>query len=97
VFITIEENISDAGGASGRGSQDGYALADYTGEGITPASGVVAILRVKDDLRRGRDNRKALVDALLVQEILSSVIHYFAAALSDEERQNIIDLMSMPS
>ena len=54
---------------------------------------MAAVLRVEDDLRRDRENREALVDALLVQEILSSVIHYFAAALSEDERQVIIDLI----
>jgi hypothetical protein len=54
---------------------------------------VAAILQVEEDLRRDRENRETLVDALLVQEILSSVIHYFAAALSEDERQAIINLI----
>ena len=82
-----------AGGASGGGSRDSTALASYTGGGDAPGTGVTAILRVEDDLRKDRENREALVDALLVQEILSSVIHYFAAALSEDERQAIIDLI----
>jgi hypothetical protein len=60
----------------------------------TSLSGVEAILKVKDDLRKDRENQEALVDALLVQEILSSVIHYFSSdLLSPEERQAIIDLI----
>jgi hypothetical protein len=85
--------IRKTGGASGGGSEKSTALADYNSGEDTPGTGVAAILQVEDDLRRDRENREALVDALLVQEILSSVIHYFAAALSKEERQAIIDLI----
>jgi hypothetical protein len=66
---------------------------DQVGEGVTPTSGIDAILRVEDDLRKEKENKEALVDALLVQEILSSVVHYFGTLLSDEEKQNIIDLI----
>jgi hypothetical protein len=59
-------------------------------EGIPPR--MEAILKVEDDLRKDGKNKEALVDALLVQEILSSVIHYFASdLLSAEERQAIVD------
>ena len=63
----------EAGGASGGGSGSSTALASFTGGEDTPGTGVAAILRVEDDLRRDRENREALVDAPLVQEILSSV------------------------
>jgi hypothetical protein len=57
-------------------------------------SGVDVILKVEDDLRKDRENKEALVDALLVQEILSSVIHYFASnLLSAEERRAIVNLI----
>jgi hypothetical protein len=60
----------------------------------TSLSGVEAILKVEDNLRKDRENKEALVDALLVQEILSLVIHYFSSdLLSAEERQAIIDLI----
>ena len=93
------------GGCSGRESSAGMRLSetsvrswqhsgkDQVGEEITPTSGVEAMLRVEDDLRKERENKEALVDALLVQEILSSVIHYFGALQSEEEKQNIIDLI----
>jgi hypothetical protein len=74
-----------AGGAAGGGRQESSTLVTHTAEGDqrggdTSVSGVEAILKVEDDLRKDRENKEALVDALLVQEILSSVIHYFSSS-----------------
>jgi hypothetical protein len=82
---------TEAGGASGRGSQESSTLATHIDEGNqrggdTSVSGVEAILKVEDDLRKDRENKEALVDALLVQEILSSVIHYFPPTSSVQRR-----------
>jgi hypothetical protein len=90
---------TEARGVSGGGSQESSALVTYIDKGYqrgrdTSVSGVEAILKVEDDIRKDRENKEALVDALLVQEILSSVIHYFASELlSAEERQAIVDLI----
>jgi hypothetical protein len=82
-------------GAAVRGGQGSSALTESSnrGKGGEKVDGVEALLKVEEDLKRDRENKAALFDALLVQEILSSVIHYFGALLCDEEKQAIIDLI----
>jgi hypothetical protein len=57
----------------------GSSQGTFWGENLM--NGIEAVLKVEEDLRRDRESKEALVDALLAQEILSSVLHYFASFL----------------
>jgi hypothetical protein len=91
----LTSKVNELAGAAVRGGQGSSALKESSnrGKGDKQVDGVEALLKVEEDLQRDRENKAALVDALLVQEILSSVIHYFGALLCDEEKQAIIDLI----
>jgi hypothetical protein len=57
------------------------------------ASGIEAILSAGAELETTRKEKEVVVDALLVQEILGSIVHYFAPTEDAEEKQAIIDLI----
>jgi hypothetical protein len=76
---TLTSKVNELAGAAVRGSREGSALtgASNQGKGGGEVDGVEALLKVEEDLQRDRENKAALV-----QEILSSVIHYYATKRS---------------
>ena len=71
-------------------------LPDTAGGGLI--SGInnkieVEELEEKDEEVKARENREAIMDSLLVKEILSSMLHYFVEPDSEEEKKKVVDLV----
>jgi hypothetical protein len=60
---------------------------------LVEMSGIEAILGAVEEIEDKRKEREVVVDALLVTEIMSSVVHYFAPTVDEEEKQILIDLV----
>jgi hypothetical protein len=57
------------------------------------ATGIEMILGAELLMEEKRKSTEVVIDALLIQEILASITHYFDAHMDDDERQSIIDLV----
>jgi hypothetical protein len=55
--------------------------------------GIESILSLEGDIDTRRREKEVVIDALLIQEILASVKHYFDALIEEEEKQAITELV----
>jgi hypothetical protein len=56
-------------------------------------SGIELMLGVEEDINIKKKEREVVMDALLIQEMIASVKHYFDAMMNKEEKQAITDLV----
>ena len=90
-FAAVNRPVQALSKGSSLGDNGNEVGPDYLGSEETEV-GVIGDLG-SEARKKDRENREALVDALIVKELLASIIHYFQEPDSEKERAAVIDLI----